>query len=61
VNREDRQPAPARDAHQHTCGDWCFCWIPADESCESCRRKKASKRMREDYESRRAENQSVGV
>jgi hypothetical protein len=62
VKGPDDMPAPARAAHQHSgCAHWCFCFVAEREDCESCRRKAANQRMLEDYESRLAENQSVGV
>ena len=57
----DEMPAPARDAHRHECGDWCFCFIPRDADCETCGRRKANQRMREDYEDRREQSRMVGI
>jgi hypothetical protein len=54
-------PAPARNTHLHSCGHFDACYAPAYDDCSKCRNKKANKRMLEDYESRLAENQSVGV
>jgi hypothetical protein len=48
----DDMPAPAREAHKHACGDWCFCWIPDDPDCQKCRHAKASARMREEHRQR---------
>lgn len=57
----DDMPAPGRDGHRHPCGHGCFCFLVKDADCETCRRKKANQRMREDYEDRLDASRTVGI